>query len=207
MIISPLKDCDVPWECWRDPNSRLVYFVHSKCASRLYDKLMNKLNWVQTNTQNIDWSNDVVFSFIRNPVIKHRKGIVEFFFYEQKYIHLVNDVLHNPDWLILLSNAIYLDHHSMSIYSMLAENASKVRWIPIDADIDHKQIAVDLLKQYNAIDTETANWFVSTTKVNESTPAELNLFNLLSRQPVPSQVIRYLDYDDILYQHSLKEFS
>ena len=203
MNITPITDKQVPWECWRGPTN-LVYFVHSKCASRTYDLLMRKLGWNISTTQEIDWHNDHVFSLIRDPVVKHRKGIVEYFFYNKDMVTLAKDIIDNPKWATTLSNVTCLDHHSATIYSMLGKDAELVKWIPIDTAVDHKQVTLDLLEQHGVNISDVKGWFLTLPKENKSTLTETTVFELLSAQPIPHHVLRYLDYDTILYQHVIR---
>ena len=76
-----VTNAETPWLCLKDPKSKLVYWVHSKCACSFYKKIFAKLNWTETTTTDIDWENDVVFSHIRDPLVKHRIGIIEWFYH------------------------------------------------------------------------------------------------------------------------------
>jgi len=122
--ITPITDQQIPWECYRCPNTNLVYFRHLKCASMLYVMLFDKLNWEKTDTQHIDWNHDKVFSLIQKPLNKHRKGIVEYFYNGKDWTArdakpLIGDISKNPDLMQILALTQYLDPHSMSLYSML----------------------------------------------------------------------------------------
>lgn len=204
MNITSLTDADIPWECWKSPTTNLVYFVHSKCASRTYDRLMNRLQWCQTATNSIDWHRDTVFSFIRNPIDKHRKGIVEFFYYNQNLTDLIKQIDQDSNWITLLSHVAYLDHHSISIRNMLGKNAEKVKWIPIDTAFDHKAMTFELLEKHGElVPIEVKNWFLNLPKINESTPKQTAIYTQLRDLPTPPHVVRYLDYDDILYRCAL----
>ena len=206
MNITPITDHQVPRECWRGPNNT-VYFVHSKCASRTYDMLMGKLGWNKITTQDIDWIEDCVFSYIRDPIVKHRKGIAEFFFYNKNLLPLSTDIINNKLWVIALSSATCLDHHSESIHNMLGKNAELINWIPIDTGVDHKSITFNILESRGVnVSEEIKDWFLILPRVNESTATETKVFELLSLQPVPPHVLRYLDYDTILYQHVIRNY-
>jgi hypothetical protein len=196
--INPIFDTSTPWECYRSPTNNLVYFIHNKCASTLYDLLFLKLNWISSNTQQIDWDKDIVFSHFRNPLIKHRKGIVEGvcnFFPEA--LTLAN----TQAGIKFLANITSVEAHSYTIYRMLGEKALNVVWIPIDTKLDHKVATFELLKQHGEIiSAEIINWFNNLKKENVSTPSELKLFNSLMSVPTPQEIIRHIDFDKCLYE-------
>jgi len=192
-------DHHVPWLCYRSPkNAKLIYFSCNKCASTFYDAFFEKLNWTKTTTQDINWSEDRVFSYIRNPLVRHRKGIIEGlfgFFSEMKPVFFGN-----PERLRFLANLTSIEAHSYSIYRMLGDNARHIDWIPIDTDLDHKQYTLDILAEHNEnIDQETANWLINTDKVNVSTVEEIDLYNQLCSIETPPEILRYLDFDICLY--------
>lgn len=114
MNINPITSQKVARECLRKPNSNLVYYRHSKCASSLYYSYLKKLGWIDTNTQKINWESDTVFSHIRDPLVKHRKGIVEYFFHNRNFTHLVNDII-NTKLVEVVANIAYLDEYIRSV--------------------------------------------------------------------------------------------
>jgi hypothetical protein len=169
--------------------------------------LMGKLGWNKITTQDINWIEDCVFSHIRDPIVKHRKGIAEFFFYNKNLLPLSTDIINNKLWVIALSSATCLDHHSESIYNMLGKNAELINWIPIDTGVDHKSTTFNILESRGVnVPEEIKDWFLTLPRVNESTATETKVFELLSLQPVPPHVLRYLDYDTILYQHVIRNY-
>jgi hypothetical protein len=187
----------VPWECYRCPGTRVVYFVHNKCASTLYDALMVKLNWESTTTQAIDWQHDIVISHIRNPLVKHRKGIIEDLinYYPSMIAPLTTAV-----GLTFLSNITSIDAHSYTIRQMLGSHAVKVRWIPIDIDLDHKQFTLDLFERHGAtVSSEIKNWFFDLPKLNSSTARELAMYDALAQLDPPPVIRRLIDFDLCLY--------
>lgn len=188
-----------PWSCYKDPNSLLVYFVHSKCACSFYKQLFRELNWIQCTTQDIDWKNDLVFSYIRTPIIKHRAGIIEWFFANKK-TNLLNQHRNNNDFFSMLAEIAYLDIHSMSIYEHLGENSFNVQWIPIDQpNINHVERTIQLLKQHSAISIEIEQWFLNLPKAHISTGFKKECINrLLAIAPTPL-LIKSLEIDQILY--------
>jgi len=195
----PLLDHHVPWLCYRSTkNTKLVYFSCNKCASTFYDAFFKKLNWIETNTQEINWSDDYVFSYIRHPLVRHRKGIVEGivnFFPEMKSVFVGH-----PERFRFLANLTSVEAHSYSLYRMLGENAKHIDWIPIDTELDHKQYTLNILTVHNEnIDQETATWFTKFNKANESTTKEIEFFNQLYSIKTPPEILRYLDFDICLY--------
>ena len=194
-----IKNSNTPWTCYKDPASTLVYFVHSKCACSFYKKLFTKLNWQQCNTNDIDWDKNLVFSYIRNPLEKHRIGVLEWFYYNNK-IDLLEQNAHNPDFLLMLSQAVYLDHHSMSIYEHIGDRARAVKWIPIDQPgVDHRYETIQLIEKESTIDDDTKNWFLSLLPANVSTGLKKDCYNKLMQLPVSPQITKSIDYDKCLY--------
>ena len=194
----PLLDHHVPWLCYRSTkNTNLVYFSCNKCASTFYDAFFKKLNWIKTTTQDINWLNDYVFSYIRNPLIRHRKGIVEGcnFFPDMKLIFAGH-----PERLRFLANLTSVEAHSYTLHRMLGDNAKLVHWIPIDTNLDHKKYTLNILAKHNEnIDQKIATWLINSNKINESTVEELELFNQLSSINTPPEILRHLDFDICLY--------
>jgi hypothetical protein len=195
----PLLDHYNPWLCYRSTkNTNLVYFSCNKCASTFYDAFFEKLNWIKTTTQDIKWSNDYVFSYIRNPVVRHRKGIVEglfTFFPEMKSVFVGH-----PDRLRFLANLTSIEAHSYSIHRMLGDNARHVHWIPIDTELDHTRYTLNMLEIHNEnIDQEIANWLIKSVKANESTVEEIEFYNQLYSIKTPPEILNHLDFDICLY--------
>jgi hypothetical protein len=195
----PLLDHHTPWLCYRSTkNANLIYFSCNKCASTFYDEFFKKLNWVKITTQDIDWSEDYVFSYIRNPLVRHRKGIVEgifTFFPEMKSVFV-----DHPERFKFLANLTSIEAHSYSIHRMLGDNAKHVHWIPIDTELDHKQHTLNILAIHNEnIDQETATELIKSNKVNESTVEEIEFFNQLCSIKTPPEILRYIDFDICLY--------
>jgi len=195
----PLLGHYTPWLCYRSTkNTNLVYFSCNKCASTFYDAFFKKLNWIKTTTQDINWSSDYVFSYIRNPVVRHRKGIVTGlfnFFPEMKSVFVGH-----PTRLRFLANLTSIEAHSYSIHRMLGDNATHIHWIPIDTDLDHTQYTLNMLATHNEnIDQETANWLTKSDKINESTIEEIEFYNQLHSIKTPPEILNYLDFDICLY--------
>ena len=187
------------WSCYKDPNSPLVYFIHSKCACSFYKQLFKKLNWIQCSTRDINWKNDLVFSYTRNPIIKHRTGIIEWFFYNKK-TEVLDQNKNNNDFFSMLAEIVYLDIHSMSIHEHLGENSFNVQWIPIDQpDINHVERTIQLLKQHSGIPVEIEQWFLNLPKVHVSTGFKRECIDrLLAIAPTPL-LIKSLEMDQVLY--------
>lgn len=195
--IVSLQDTDVPWPCYKSRNTNLVCFIHRKCASALYDALFLKLNWMLSDTQQIDWDNNIVFSYIKNPKIKHLKGLTEGVF---SFFPEMKEALSTPDGLRFLANVTSIEPHSYTIYRMLGNNSLNMTWIPVDTDLDHKEYTFDFFEQHGEpFLQEDKNWFLSLKKQNESTVEELDFFDKLSAQSTPPEIIRYIDFDQCLY--------
>jgi len=198
----PLLDYHTPWLCYRSTkNSNLVYFSCNKCASTFYDAFFERLNWKKITTADINWSDDFVFSYIRDPLVRHRKGIVEGIF--TCYPEMKQVFIETPQRFNFLANITSVEAHSYSIHRMLGYNATKIYWIPIDTDLDHRQHTLEILAKHNEIvDYETANQVITLDNANRSTVEELDFYNRLANIKTPPEILRYLDFDICLYKKS-----
>jgi len=200
-----VKNSTTPWACLRDPGSKLVYFVHSKCACTFYKQLFQKLGWQEITTNEIDWDTDIVFSYIKDPLKKHRGGIIQWFYHNDK-IEILKNNENSRDFFIMLSRIAYLDHHSLSIHEHLAENSKLVNWIPIDCPlIDHKQRTIELLEQYSTIDSDTKTWFEKLTPKNVSSGSKKKYIDTLMELPVDPLITKSIEHDRFLYDKVTKK--
>lgn len=197
---------DTPWMCIKDPNSNLVYWVHSKCACSFYKRIFRRLGWKIITTKEIDWDKNVVFSFIRDPLKKHRLGIIEWFYYFSK-AHLLEENANNRDFFEMISNIVYMDIHSMSIKEHLGEkNASKIIWIPIDdPNTNHVNETVKLIELHSSIEEDVKQWALNLPPyhISEGFKKECNL-KLMAIPPTPL-VVKSLEYDQMLYDKAIKK--
>ena len=144
--MSIVENKNTAWACMRDPQSHLVWWVHSKCACSFYKVIFNELGWVQSTTHDIDWQTAKVFSHIREPLVKHRMGIIEWFFFNHKQ-SLLTQNFNNSEFFQLLSEVVHIDVHSMSVREHLGqENSQKVHWIAIDTGHNHVQETIDFIQ-------------------------------------------------------------
>lgn len=200
-----IKNSSTPWLCFKDPRSKLVYFVHSKCACSFYKQLFSKLGWNECASTDIDWKSDKVFSHIRDPLKKHRIGIIEWFYYNNKTSILQNNAT-DLDFFMMLSRIAYLDHHSLSIYEHLGENSVLVDWIPIDhPTVNHKQQTIDLIEQEYFIDDNIKTWFTNLPPKHVSTGFKKECYNALMELPVDPLIIKSIEYDRFLYDRVTKK--
>ena len=204
MIVNTIKDSETGWECYRSPDgSGLVYIVHRKCASNTYISLFEKLNWVFTNTTTIDWSREKVFSHIKDPLIKHRKGIVEAC--NGMYPGVLNLVLENTNLIQFISHATSFDIHSFTIERMFGKNATRVYWIPLDTALNHKEATLQFINQNDSlVPQNVADWFLTSAVQHPSTRMKKKLYDLLMQQSVPPEILRYIDFDQCLYDSVTK---
>lgn len=198
-----IKNNTTPWPCFKDPYSRLIYFVHLKCASVLHTRLFLKLGWKECTTADVDWNQDIVFSYIRDPLAKHRIGVLEWFTPDN-----MNDILvtnqFNSNFFVMLSKIAYLDTHSLSIYEHLGDNSMLVNWIPIDCPtIDHKQKTIELIEKSSVIHSSIKDWFLSEPPVHVSTGFKKECFNKLMSLPVDPLIIKSIEYDRQLYDRAI----
>ena len=193
-----------PWACFRDGSGPLVYFLNSKCACSFYKKLFNKLNWQVCTTDDIDWNTDIVFSYIRDPIQRHRMGIIEwFYFFKQE--ELLTKNFDNATFFQLISEAVYLDIHSMSIYEHLGENSLTVNWIPVDQPtVNHRNTTLELIEKYSSITDEDKRWFLELAPQHVSGKFKKACINKLLLIPPTSLIIKSIEFDQYLYDRVTK---
>jgi hypothetical protein len=192
------KDVTLPLVCYRHPELNLVFYPLQKSASSTYVRLFAKLNWNVIDNNDIDWSKDTVFAHIKDPLVRHRKGIVEGIC---EYFPEVADFFLTPVGAKFLTNITTVETHSYTIYKWIGpENAVKVYWIPLDIGLDHKQLTFDFLERQGAsVPMENRQWFLQLSDQNKSNNNELKLFNMLMAEKTPGEILRYIDFDRCLY--------
>ena len=184
--------------CYKHPDLDLVFYPRQKCASSTYKQLFIELKWKVIDINDIDWRKDTVFAHIRDPLVCHRKGIVEGicnYFVEAEELFL------NPVGAKFLTNITIVESHSYTIEKWLgANNAVLVNWIPIDIGIDHVQETFEFLKNHGSSTREDIKqWFLNLPRANESNPKELKLYDMLMAEQTPAEILRYIDFDRCLY--------
>jgi len=207
MMNSKFSPVSRSWQAYRFNN--LVYFRHFKCASSFYLELFSTtLKWAQISIQDIDWANDHVFSYIRNPFDKRITGLAEYVcrVYQEEnskdYNHKTFlELINHPYFSRIIAKTFILEDHSLPIYNILGTNAELVDWIPIDANgIDHVKLTLKLLASHD-INVELSG--IPAKHINVSAGYKKQFIKQLKTEAVPNLVITDLDYDDILYSHVL----
>ena len=198
-----INPIDSTWIYYRSLTSKLMYFVNYKCASTLYRSWFAKIGWEMTQLPpaDIDWENYYVFSYIRDPLIKHRKSIVEFFANQHLLSPLESAIKNDNRWVYIISNIIALDGHSRTIRSILGEKYPlNIDWIPIDGTFDHKKYTLNLLEAHGEkISNKHKQKLYDAGRVNESTTAEDKIFKQLMTTIPTSQILNYIDFDQCIY--------
>ena len=195
-----VKNNNTSWACYKDPESDLVYFRHSKCAGSFYKQLFLKLGWKKFTSTDIDWNKHIVFSHIRDPLKKHRIGIIEWFYFNNK-TDILESNFENTNFFTMLSQIAYLDDHSLSIYEHLGTNSSLVHWIPMDHElIDHKQCTIEFIEQHSSlIDLAVRDWFAKLAPKYVSIGFKKKCYNMLMDLPVTPLILKSIEYDRCLY--------
>jgi hypothetical protein len=193
-----LKKHISPMACYKHPSLNLVFYPHQKCASTTYRLLFEKLEWIHICITDIDWQQHKVFAHIKDPLVRHRKGIVEGICH---YFPEVEDLFMTPVGSKFLTNITIVESHSYTIEKWLGEdNAVLVHWIPIDTNLDHVKETFNFLEKNGCpVDNSIKKWFENLPKQNESTPNEIKLYNLLMSFETPGEILRYIDFDRCLY--------
>jgi hypothetical protein len=197
-----LEKYSPPMICYRHPALDLVFYPHQKCASSTYRKLFEYQNWIIIDINDIDWTRDKVFAHIRDPLVRHRKGIVEGIC---QYFPEVQEFFLTPVGAKFLTNITMVESHSYTIEKWLGhKNASLVNWIPIDTKLDHMQLTFDYLEKNSApVADDIKKQFLNMPKANVSTVVEIELYNMLMANSTPGEILRYIDFDRCLYAEVL----
>lgn len=194
-----------PMICYKHPLLDLVFYPHQKCGSSTYRRLFQMLDWVVIDISDIDWDKDKVFAHIRDPLIRHRKGIVEGIC---NYFTEFADVFKDPLAVKFLSNVTIVESHSYTIEKWLGrDRAVLVHWIPIDTSLDHTNETFEFLTANGApVPDEIKQWFIDLPRINESNSDELLLYNMLISEETPGEILRYIDFDRCLYGQVLDSY-
>jgi hypothetical protein len=144
----------------------------------------------------------VVFSYIRSPIIKHRTGIIEWFYFNKKTDVLIQNNKNN-NFFSMLAEIVYIDHHSMSIYEHLSDNAFKLQWIPIDnPNINHKDLTIKLLSNYSVVPDDIKEWFLNLLPKNVSTGFKKDCVDRLLQITPGPLIVKSLEIDQVLYDRA-----
>lgn len=199
------KKLTPPLICYRHPTLDLVFYPHQKCASSTYRKLFEYQNWLVIDINDINWAKDKVFAHIKDPLVRHRKGIVEGIC---QYFPEVQSLFLTPVGAKFLTNITIVESHSYTIEMWLGrKNASLVHWIPIDTNLNHVQITFEFLKKNGApVTNQVKQQFLNMPKRNTSTVSELKLYDMLMAEPTPGEILRYIDFDRCLYAEVLNYY-
>lgn len=205
VIQNLLEKTTPPMICYRHPTLDLVFYPHQKCASSTYRRLFEYLCWPVIDINDIDWTKDKVFAHIKDPLVRHRKGIVEGIC---QYFPEVKSLFLTPVGAKFLTNITIVESHSYTIEIWLGrKNASLVHWIPVDTKLNHILTTFEFLKTNGApVPENIKQKFLHMPKENTSTADELQLYNMLMAEPTPGEILRYIDFDRCLYAEVLNSY-
>jgi hypothetical protein len=152
--------------------NKLVYIPVYKNASSTYEEVFDKmLNWETMLTDDIDWEQDIVFSYISNPYHRHLRGTLQFLI-----IADLISVLDDPKLGMLLSSG-YLDNHSYPITLMFGHNAQKIIWLPIDhPEMSSAKITCSFLQRHGILLAED-----QIPHLHQSSPDKLLLLDRIKK--------------------------
>lgn len=195
---------NTPWGCLKDPHANLVYWIHSKCACSFYKQIFAILDWKIIRLDEVNWDRDTVFSYIRDPLVKHRTGIIQWFYHNNKE-ELLKTNKNNNDFFEMLSTIAWLDWHSMPISDHLSlDKIKKITWIPIDVpEINHVEQTLELLNKHISIPTSIREQISRISPVNVSTGFKNRCKQkLLAIKPTP-MIIKSIEIDRWIYDRSV----
>ena len=108
--------------------NNLVYVGTPKCGSRYYSTLLLENGWDRDDLWTIDWSKDYVFGFIRDPLVRYLKGLVQDIFESE------SDQFDNHIFKLISEFKKFnlpMTPHSVPITVLLNGYWNKINWIPI----------------------------------------------------------------------------
>lgn len=185
---------------YRAPEKNIGFIRNDKCGSTFFSNIFKANGWIRESSEDIDWDQDHVFSFIMDPYVRHVKGMVE------------DAVLMGSEKLMLQNfglrfwqNISWIGSHSMPMSVKFGDCINQIDWIPIDIGLDSTEDIVDqLLKPYNI----KVEWSIEVDR-NESSPYEKEMFEKFSqllnsdqKHKLLSQVC--LDYE--IYKKSIEKY-
>jgi hypothetical protein len=108
--------------------NNVVYVGTPKCGSRYYSTLLLENGWDQVPFWSIDWTNDYVFGFIRDPLTRYLKGLVQDIFESESenFDHHISSLMSEFNKFNLP-----MTPHSIPVTVMLNGYCDKINWIPI----------------------------------------------------------------------------
>jgi hypothetical protein len=162
-------------------------------------------NWLVIDINDIVWSKHKVFAHIKDPLVRHRKGIVEGIC---EYFPDVQEFFLTPVGAKFLTNITIVESHSYTIEKWLGRtNASLVHWIPIDTKLNHLEVTFEFLEKNGApVADNVKKRFLNMPRANVSKTAEIELYNMLMAEDVPGEILRYIDFDRCLYAEILNSY-
>lgn len=117
-------------ECARFNN--LVYARTLKAGSEFfYRNFTETAGWEPCVYQDINWSNDIVFSYIMDPIQRRHKGVSEFIIAADLVDLLLSDQRNIGKLMKVIP---FLDGHSASLHHIYGDCVDKMHWILMTND-------------------------------------------------------------------------
>ena len=182
-------------ECARYGN--LVYCRTLKCGSEFfYNNFVQTAHWNPTLYSDIDWDQDVVFSYVMDPIKRRHKGIGEYIVAN----NLREQLFHDLAFRKILTYAPYLDEHSASLHCLYRRDIDKIHWMYLDDDHSVGTIQTEkFLKSYGHPPITWDLEYVHTTK-NYLEDIYKEIKSLWESPPGPPwYVAAYFDQDKQLF--------
>lgn len=129
-------------------NNNLVYVYVPKNASSYYSGLFEDNNWQKVRYREIDWQNDYVFGFLRDPVERYFKGLVEEC-WANNIVSVEQFIEDNRINIETENHFLLFTHHGLPVSMMLREYANKINWVPLT--IDNNAYVNDLCQKHNIV--------------------------------------------------------
>lgn len=129
-------------------HQNLVYVATFKCASTYYTTLVQNNGWHRILWREINWTNDHVFGFLIDPVVRYVKALAEDYVNEEsaEFEELLFKYLEHS-----LPKSTLITFHSIPICTSLKQYVNKIDWIPISQGFNHHSLLLTLLDKHNII--------------------------------------------------------
>lgn len=188
-------------KCLKSGN--LVYIAIRKNASTFYTNFFKlQLGWKEIYFSDIIWGEDVVFSHISDPMIRHIKGIAE----SISQFKIIRDIFNDPKFCQILGYGIF-DPHCVPICSTLGENVKYIDWILLDSKVPSEDLTAKFLSKYNIKTDLTYEVFkFRNTSVDRDKEVRLKIKSLVELYKDNDTLNLLYEQDNVLYRNVKQKF-
>lgn len=173
----------------------LVYARTLKCGSEFFYKNFTiTAGWTPIQWQDIEWNNDIVFSYIMDPIIRRNKGVSEYLL----SIGAEDLILNNAIFGQAISQTPCFDEHSACLRDLYGNHLNDIQWILMDNN--NHALSVDitdqLLEQHSHLPIKWQYHYTHTT-ANYLDKVYNKVVDLWNTDPVIQQIALFYFKEDI----------